>query len=66
MKTGLSILLALVMTAVLVIIYRLHMPHRLWMKWKRTRQTRHCPTSTPLADLVRPLVIRPGHGNAPR
>jgi hypothetical protein len=66
MKTGVSILLALVMTGVLILIYRLHMLHRLWMKWKRTRQGRHCPTSgPPMGGSLPPLVIRPSHhGNA--
>jgi hypothetical protein len=59
MKTGLSILLALLMTAVLVIMYRLHMLHRLWMKWNRTRQVRRCPISEPpMAGPLPPLVIR--------
>ena len=68
MKTGLSILLALLMTGVLMFAYWIHMPHRLWMKWKRTRQVRYCPTSEPpMAGPLPPLMIRPSrHGNAPR
>ena len=54
-ENGLSILLALLMTGVLMFAYWLHMPHRLWMKWKRTRQVRHFqPPKPPWRPSVAP------------
>ena len=36
MKAGISTLLAMLMTFVLMFIYWVHTPHRLWMRWKHT------------------------------